>query len=392
MKKEFMNNINTWIKTEEYKELLTKEEEKLKVLKEFKEVFNESKISNMDIDNYVIGKHEESFCYYVEQKLKFFGNISGRTNAYQKFVIYWNSSLGKYVFGGKNHKNRKGFGSNVDEIFTNIKEQLIELIKSSKKNDYKGISLSPFNNQFKNKVAFLYNNENQIPIYSDNHLNIILSSLNIKFNPEESVEFKRKTLFNFYQNNSIDKILSTSMFASFIYSYYGFINKSKKNIKLIDLEVKIIDTKEYENKIPKVVVYDPEVEKKKKEIGTKGEEIVLDYLSKNMNDLNIKKIYNWCFGDNQDDSKGYDFSYITNDGKEFFIEVKTTTKNLKNKIIFEMSKKEFSIMNKNRDNYFIYFISNIEQKNNITINRIPAKKIGDGIPSNYSFNLEKIES
>ncbi|WAM09976.1 DUF3883 domain-containing protein [Mycoplasmopsis cynos] len=164
------------------------------------------------------------------------------------------------------------------------------------------------------------------------------------------------------------------MFASFIYSYYGFINKSKKNIKLIDLEVKIIDTKEYENKIPKVVVYDPEVEKKKKEIGTKGEEIVLDYLSKNMNDLNIKKIYNWCFGDNQDDSKGYDFSYITNDGKEFFIEVKTTTKNLKNKIIFEMSKKEFSIMNKNRDNYFIYFISNIEQKNNITINRIPAKK------------------
>ncbi|MCU9932379.1 hypothetical protein NWQ33_00105 [Mycoplasmopsis cynos] len=178
--------------------------------------------------------------------------------------------------------------------------------------------LCPFNNQFKNKVAFLYNNENQIPIYSDNHLNIILSSLNIKFNPEESVEFKRKTLFNFYQNNSIDKILSTSMFASFIYSYYGFINKSKKNIKLIDLEVKIIDTKEYENKIPKVVVYDPEVEKKKKEIGTKGEEIVLDYLSKNMNDLNIKKIYNWCFGDNQDDSKGYDFSYITNDGKEFF--------------------------------------------------------------------------
>ncbi|MCU9936230.1 hypothetical protein [Mycoplasmopsis cynos] len=54
------------------------------------------------------------------------------------------------------------------------------------------------------------------------------------------------------------------MFASFIYSYYGFINKSKKNIKLIDLEVKIIDTKEYENKIPKVVVYDPEVEKRKK--------------------------------------------------------------------------------------------------------------------------------
>ncbi|WAM06485.1 hypothetical protein ONA23_05975 [Mycoplasmopsis cynos] len=65
-----MNNINTWIKTEEYKELLTKEEEKLKVLKEFKEVFNESKISNMDIDNYVIGKHLREFLLLRRTEIK----------------------------------------------------------------------------------------------------------------------------------------------------------------------------------------------------------------------------------------------------------------------------------------------------------------------------------
>ncbi|WP_129646382.1 DUF3883 domain-containing protein [Mycoplasmopsis maculosa] len=141
-----------------------------------------------------------------------------------------------------------------------------------------------------------------------------------------------------------------------------------------------------------MILLDIETEKKKKEIGQKGEKIVLDYLEKNKKILNIKNIYNWCFGINQDDSKGYDFSYTTNDDKEFFVEVKTTIKTLKDNIVFEMSKKEFSVMNENRNKYFIYFISDVNNEKSITIKRISSIEIGNGIPSNYTFNLKKINN
>ncbi|VEU75346.1 Uncharacterised protein [Mycoplasmopsis maculosa] len=238
---DLIKKINNWVKTNEYKDSVLKEQEELKKLEEFNNIFNENKISNMSIDEYVIGKGEKTFCYYVEQKLKFFGNISGRTNAYQKFVIYWDDLKNKYVFGGKNHKNRKGFGSNINEIFTNIKEQLLEIIKFSKENDYKSISLSPFNKQFKNKLAFLYNHKNQLPIYSEDHLDKILKLLEINFDSLDTVESKRKALWDFYTKNSINKILSSNMFIAFIYSNSGFLNKLKNNIKLIDFNVDVLE-------------------------------------------------------------------------------------------------------------------------------------------------------
>ncbi|VEU75345.1 Uncharacterised protein [Mycoplasmopsis maculosa] len=49
-------------------------------------------------------------------------------------------------------------------------------------------------------------------------------------------------------------------------------------------------------------------------------------------------------------------------------------------------------MNENRNKYFIYFISDVNNEKSITIKRISSIEIGNGIPSNYTFNLKKINN
>ena len=392
--------LNNWINSNEYKEKIKKEKLKLKDLKFFLNKFNQKYILTMPIEEYSSGRNnKESFCYMIEETFDCFGAISGRTTAFQKFVIYWSDEKKDYLFGDKRTKHRKGFGSNKNEIYDRVRESIKKIIVASNNNDYTTIANNPLNPQFKNKIAYLYNIERQIPIYSNDDLNVILALFEIPYGTKEDRAFKRERLFKFYEENGINKIVTPYQFMAFIYSWYGYReylrSKEKPTIKtkevkdysLVDVQIDtIFNTKRSGNGTKKKVVYNPGSEESKRITGRKAEDIVFEYLKKHKKELNIKEINCWCFGENQDDGRGYDISYIQNDGTEIYIEVKATKSDLKNRIFFEMSANEYSIMKKHPDKYYIYFVNDVNKGK--IIRRIVGKDIHGEEPVKYRVNFE----
>lgn len=92
------------------------------------------------------------------------------------------------------------------------------MVDATKNNDYERIINNPLNPQFKNKINFLYDYDNQIPIYSNEDLNVILTLFEIPFDKNIDRIYKREKLFEFYKNNGYNQKVSPALFMLFIYS------------------------------------------------------------------------------------------------------------------------------------------------------------------------------
>lgn len=213
LKKEILE----WKKTDDFLEKKAEEEIELKKLESFLNEFNIKKIKELTIDEYIIGKTKQgitnTFCNWIEYKLDFFGSIGGGTS--ENHILYWSKDLNDYWFDNKNKESIKLFGNNKDEVLKNIKKYLLELINFTKNNDYRGIANHPFKDAVKNKISFLYSDNNQLPIYSSVYLDPILKDLNINFRKNENVVFKRKKLWDFYNEHFKDIISSPNLFVDF---------------------------------------------------------------------------------------------------------------------------------------------------------------------------------
>lgn len=395
----FYSKLEVWKNSQDYVTRKNEEKQKKKELEKFISKFTLEYIDVMPIESYVTGmNNKNSFCYMIEETFKCFGKISGRTSAYQKYVIYWSEEKKDYLFGDKRTKHRRGFGSDKNEIYKNVKKEIAAIIEASFTNDYKSIAKSPLNPQFKNKIAFLYNYDMQLPIYSDDDLNMILTIFEIPFDKREDRAFKREKLFKFYKDNELDKILSTYMFMAFVYSPYGYRSILRSYEKptltgkiseylLEDVKVaEVIKTKRNADGNTRKLVYNPAVEEIKRITGRKAEDIAIEYLNAHKKEMNIKTITCWCNGENHNDGKGYDISYVTNDGSEFFVEVKGTKQNLDEEVLFEMSANEHEVMRLNPNNYYIFFVNNVNEGK--VIKRILGQDIEGEEPVKYRIHFK----
>lgn len=387
---DFLEKYDTWQDKYNKKHFKQVEEK----LDEFLAKYPLSRIKTMDIDDYVVGKGMNSFCWWVENKLDELGDIRPRMlTSYQKFGIDYDKKNHRYRFCSKTAQ-RNRFGSDSDEIFSNIRKELITLITASIDGDYDVVAKSKLNKLFCNKISYLYNRNAFLPIYSDTDLNIILTALKIPFNFNEDRAFKRKILFQFYKALNRDDI-TPLLFMVFIYNKAGYRNylrsdESKslnskikaKDYKLIDIsETSEIRVSQTSDKFGLIDVENPETLMSKKLTGKKGEEIVKNYLLAHKKELGISKIY---FAFEENDYAHYDISYITSDGKTIYIEVKATKANRNNVVNFEMSDAEYKFLNENQNNYYVFYVNNV--LNGDTIYRIPASKI-IAKPSKYKASF-----
>lgn len=124
--------------------------------------------------------------------------------------------------------------------------------------------------------------------------------------------------------------------------------------------------------------------------GSKGEKLVLSIEQKRLHDAGkpelANKVERISIGD---DSKGYDILSFEVDGKERYIEVKTTTID-NNGVRFFVSLNEYEI-GKTKDNYYIYFVENINSESpKITIIKNPIDKTRFSIkPDGYIFEANR---
>lgn len=387
----FLERYDCWCASNE-QEINKRAKRDNALLKKFLERFPVDAIPGMAIDDYVIGKRESSFCWWVETNLSELGDIrGGQLSAFQRFGIYYSRDKSDYVFHNSSAKKNR-FGAHKDEVFEGVIASIVQLLESLRKHDLNGIAQNRLNPLFKNKLTYLYDSEHWLPIYGDHDLSIILSVLAIPYSIDGDRVFKRQKLFDFYVSLNRPDITPLS-FMMFVYNDAGlrpylrseesrcFANKT--NAKQYELE-KVTSLSEAatngKNNERGLVSENVESLSQKKITGKKGEEITKQFLLTHKKELGIVgKIDCPC---EYDDTKHYDFSYTQEDGKTIYIESKATKANRPEEIHFEMSDLEYGFMNEHMDSYFVFYINNVFEGTKIKM--IPANLVSPK-PSKYRF-------
>lgn len=123
-------------------------------------------IQNMSLEQYVGIEDKDTFCQWVETRTRKLGSIKGLTSI--KFGIYKRK---KPTAKPKNYRNDdkyswlKGYGENRTEAYSNVKSDVLKIIKLSELGRFEQIDDIILPDLFKWKIAFLYSNERLIPIY-----------------------------------------------------------------------------------------------------------------------------------------------------------------------------------------------------------------------------------
>jgi len=388
---------NAWF-NDNKKDIINKEKEINKLIDIFLKKYTQTRILNMEIDDYVEGKSNyDSFCYWIENKLKEAGDIHGAT-AY-KFGIFYSKKNKKYEV------QVPKYNSNYNLALDEIKKEIINVINASNMHDIDAIANSKLSNMFKNKISYLYNRYDYLPIYSDDDIKKLLIIFELSHGiKHESIERKKDRLFRFYKQLNLPSC-SPWRFMHFIYNPDGYrhelrdedvndflkANSSKLAIYTMNNIEDLFVDRDYSGR-KSVYKTDLDKEKSNKLAGEKGEDRVIEYFEANKKKLDIIDIKYYCKQHSPDanDLAGCDIEYITSDGKHWFVEVKSTKSNHIEKQLFYMSDIEYNKMKENVDNYYILYFNNVYKGNVVKL--IPARLIlGKEHPVKYTFNLQEIK-
>ncbi|MCL1936847.1 MAG: hypothetical protein FWF52_00420 [Candidatus Azobacteroides sp.] len=123
----------------------------------------------MKLQDYVGINNADTFCQWLETKTRILGSTKGGSSI--KFGIYKKSNEKdnpiQYFEDNGYLWQKKQYGDNKNEVFKNIKQNILKVIQLSKNGRFEEIDNILLPNTLKWKVAFLYSNERLIPIYKD---------------------------------------------------------------------------------------------------------------------------------------------------------------------------------------------------------------------------------
>lgn len=344
-----------------------------KVRKEFISKFNLDFIKNeMILDDYVTGSgNKESFCNYLESRLKSYGGIQGSPAI--KFGIYkeketQNVRVSKIWIDEDN---------NIDKAFIDIKKEILSLLEYGKNKDYEKIEHSKLSPMFKGKILAMYYPENYLCIFKEEHVDKFISALKITYDPSviKTIEQKKKLLKEYQENHYFFKNYSSYFFVLFLYQpifkelILGLKNQNKE---INHKEIELVNWKYLESILPsskakstkrKADYIKAAVDKQR--VGEYGEMAILRYEKDRLNNigradlsLKVKKVS----GTDGDDSLGYDIhSYDIIDGEviDLYIEVKSTVKSHP-VLEFYLTSNEYEkyLSNENHKIYYLFDIYN----------------------------------
>ena len=362
---------NDTLFAEAIKEFDPKEYEKsiesyLKAQSDFVKTFTVTKIMNMTLDEYVIGKAKvdesglNSFCYILERQLKELGSMLGATSS--KFGIWYAPEEGQY-------KIAKKYGDDIDSAFNTIKREICNLIVAGTNDDYDKMNNSLLSPMFKGKILSTYFPDKYIPIFDEDDINIFLNLLDINYDVHEinTIEKKKILLKEYKDNNDILNKYSDYYFMRVLYYIFKREVKEKHTVNgEIDYNIQFVDfnylgSHEYEKrKTYRSRETDYErINRNKKDIGNRGEIAVLNY-EKMFLSKNGRKDLADMVELSENDAIGYDVLSYNLDGSEKHIEVKTNSGQSNKLLDFYLTDNEFETMESDPA-YNIYYLYSIKK-------------------------------
>ena len=116
--------------------------------KKFVERFQVSSLSKLTKESYSIGRGDNnSFCYWVERETASLGSILGARS--DKFGLWYSEKENSY-------RATERYGGNPDRAITEIRDNLLSLIKLGPSHDLDRISRIELSPMFKGKLLYLY--------------------------------------------------------------------------------------------------------------------------------------------------------------------------------------------------------------------------------------------
>lgn len=144
-----------------------------KLLNDFLATFPLETLSDMPLDKYTNLNRADSFCYWVESKTHELGSISGGFSF--KFGIYKYNEKPKgthsHVMYDDTYAWYTKHGHTAEAAYALVRSEIVKIATHAKNGEWEAIdSITTFGEVFKWKIAFLYSNEQLIPIYNRNML------------------------------------------------------------------------------------------------------------------------------------------------------------------------------------------------------------------------------
>jgi len=207
---------------------LRKEIEPIVLLRqEFVKRFPKNQIHNMQLDDYVVGKEKESFCYWLETTLRPLGSIKGGSPADKKFGVYYSKDNDEYRTISKWDKSE-----NPDIAFTNIKLEISNLLLAGKNKEIDKIIDNEISPMFKYKILTTYYPEKYLSVFSEPHVDYFLKRLKISYDVKLHVEEKRLLLLSYKNSITEFKDKDNYYFTAFLYQWS---NPKVKEIRLLPM-------------------------------------------------------------------------------------------------------------------------------------------------------------
>lgn len=202
-----------------------------KLLNDFLEAFPLETLSEMPLEKYTNLNRSDSFCYWVESRTSELGSIWGGSS--YKFGIYQYNEKPKgtrerlmcddaYAWYTKN-------GKTAEEAYALIRSEIVKIANHARNGEFESIdSISTFGDVFKWKVAFLYSNEQLVPIYKRSMLETASGKLGMGNPTDKSISEMQRFL--------IDKKGSDDLFVFYdrllqVIDYYGQNNAPQSTEK-----------------------------------------------------------------------------------------------------------------------------------------------------------------
>ncbi|HDZ5086199.1 TPA: McrB family protein [Campylobacter jejuni] len=227
----------------------------------FQKVWTLEKVKNMTLEEYTNIKKDnpnrDDFTFWIESKLDNLGSIWGGSAF--KFGIYKrNDESQKESSNGRLYSQNYAwiakYGNNENEAFNNIKEKIIQIIQASQDNNLEAIEKIDFGDAIKWKIAFHYQDVENIKIiniFSKNVLDLV--SLNEFKEKLKIYQIHKKLLEN--KNLSLVKMIKN--IAIPLWNKYGmdsqnyidkmknlfseYLNKKKLDEDIINQYIEVIE-------------------------------------------------------------------------------------------------------------------------------------------------------
>lgn len=167
-------------------------EDKRKLLNDFLSAFPLETLSDMPLEKYTNLNRSDSFCYWVESRTSELGSIWGGSS--YKFGIYKYNERPKgdashvmcddvYAWYTKN-------GNTAQEAYEFVRGEIVKVASHARKGELEEIDkITTLGEVFKWKIAFLYSNEQLIPIYNRSMLETVAAELGMDEPKKKSIPF-----------------------------------------------------------------------------------------------------------------------------------------------------------------------------------------------------------